>query len=363
MQDERHSGCRLVHAEADGLPGVVADRYGEVVVVQLSSAGAERWREAIVDALAAAPGVTCVFERSDADVRKLEGLEPTVGVLRGELPAPVVFREDGLAYRVDVVAGQKTGFYLDQRDNRRAVRALAARPRDAQRVLLHRRLHAGRAGRRRDPRHLDRQLGADALAEARANLAANPALDGERCEWLEADAFATLRKFRDAARSFDLIVLDPPKFAPTAAHAERASRAYKDVNLLGAEAAAPRRAAGDVLVLGRRRRRALPQDRRRRGARRRRRRGDRRPLRRRAPTIRSRWRFPRATTSRACSSARRRSAPVGLPRSRCPVAASAAIRARFGGRTKQGRSRLPGAALSASVGWTGGHPTVFGLNP
>jgi 23S rRNA (cytosine1962-C5)-methyltransferase len=230
MQDDRHTGCRLVHAESDGLPGVVADRYGEVVVLQLSSAGAERWRDAIVDALAAVPGVSCVFERSDAEVRKLEGLEPTIGVMRGDLPAPVTFREDGLAYRVDVAAGQKTGFYLDQRDNRRAVRALAVG-----REMLDMFCYSGGftlaalAGGAARVTSLDSS--GPALAEARANLAANPELDGQRAEWLEADAFATLRKFRDAARSFDLIVLDPPKFAPTAAHAERASRAYKDINL------------------------------------------------------------------------------------------------------------------------------------
>jgi 23S rRNA (cytosine1962-C5)-methyltransferase len=230
LQDDRHTGCRLVHAESDGLPGVVADRYGEVVVVQLSSAGAERWRDAILDALAALPGVACVFERSDADVRKLEGLPPTIGAARGELPAPVVFREDGLVYRADVVAGQKTGFYLDQRDNRRAIRALAA-GREVLNVFSYTGgfTLAALAGGAAHVTSLDSS--ATALAEARLNLAANPALDGTRAEWLEADAFATLRKFRDAARSFDLIVLDPPKFAPTAAHAERAARAYKDINL------------------------------------------------------------------------------------------------------------------------------------
>ena len=230
MRDERHTGCRLVHAESDGLPGVVADRYGEVVVVQLSSAGAERWRDAIVDALAAVPGVSCVYERSDANVRKLEGLPPRIGVVRGELPAPVLFREDGLVYRADVVAGQKTGFYLDQRDNRRAIRALAA-GREMLDVFCYTGgfTLAALAGGAARVTSLDSSQAA--LAQARENLAANPALDGERAEWLEADAFATLRKFRDAARSFDLIVVDPPKFAPTAAHAERAARAYKDVNL------------------------------------------------------------------------------------------------------------------------------------
>jgi len=230
LLDERHTACRLVHGESDGLPGVVADRYGEVVVVQLSAAGAERWRDEIVAALAALPGVVCVYERSDADVRALEGLPPRAGVAQGTLPAPVTFLEDGLVWRADVVAGQKTGFYLDQRDNRRAVRELAAG-----RTMLNVFCYTGGfalaalAGGAAQVASIDSSAGA--LAEARANLAANPALDAGRAEWIEADAFAMLRRLRDSARQFDLIVVDPPKFAPTAAHAPRAARAYKDVNL------------------------------------------------------------------------------------------------------------------------------------
>ena len=230
MLDERHNGCRLIHGESDGLPGVVADRYGDVVVVSLSSAGAERWRDAIVDALAVATGAACVFERSDAEVRTLEGLQPRIGVVRGALPEPVVFTEDGLAYRVDVVAGQKTGFYLDQRRNRRAVRDLAAN-RDVLDVFCYTGgfTLAALAGGAKSVTSIDSS--ANALLQARENVAINTTVDGERVRWIEADAFAELRKFRDAARSFDLIVVDPPKFAPTAAHAERAARAYKDVNL------------------------------------------------------------------------------------------------------------------------------------
>jgi 23S rRNA (cytosine1962-C5)-methyltransferase len=230
MQDASHTGCRLLHGESDGLPGIIADRYGEVVVVQLSSAGAERWRDAIVEVLAAVPGVACIVERSDAEVRALEGLVPRTGVVRGELPAPVAFVEDGLTYHVDVVTGQKTGFYLDQRDNRRAIRALATG-----REMLNVFCYTGGftlsalAGGAARVTSLDSSQ--RALALARENLALNPTLAGERAEWLETDAFAALRKMRDAARSFDLVVLDPPKFAPTAAHAERAARAYKDVNL------------------------------------------------------------------------------------------------------------------------------------
>jgi 23S rRNA (cytosine1962-C5)-methyltransferase len=230
MIDEQHSGCRLIHGESDGLPGVIADRYGDVVVVQLSSAGAERWREAIVDALAAATNAACVFERSDAEVRTLEGLQPRAGAVRGSLPVPVTFTEGGLFYRVDVVAGHKTGFYLDQRVNRRAVRDLAA-DRDVLDVFCYAGgfTLAALAGGARSVVSIDSS--ANALQQARDNVAINTPLDGERVRWIEADAFAELRKFRDAARSFDLIVIDPPKFAPTAAHSERAARAYKDVNL------------------------------------------------------------------------------------------------------------------------------------
>ena len=243
MLDERHSAARLVNGESDGLPGVVADRYGEVIVVQLTSAGAERWRGAIVAALAAIDKVTCVYERSDAEVRTLEGLPPRVGGAWGTLPAQVSIVEDGLTYRVDPVAGQKTGFYLDQRDNRRLVRTLAAGRR-----VLNAFCYSGGftlaalAGGASSALSIDSS--AEALAQGRANLEANAALAANRNAWIEADAFADLRRLRNEGASFDLIVLDPPKFAPTAAHAQRAARAYKDVNLLALKLLA----AGGLLV-------------------------------------------------------------------------------------------------------------------
>ena len=236
--DAPHDGARLVHGESDGLPGLVADRYADVVVVQLGSAGAEAWRDAIVEALAGATGARAIVERSDADVRALEGLAPRVGVVRGALPDPVVFREHGIEYAVDVLAGQKTGFYLDQRDNRRIVGAHAAGRR-----VLNAFCYTGGftlaclAGGAAHVTSIDSS--APALALAQANLARNPALDASRAQWLEADVFAELRRLRDAAATFDLIVLDPPKFAPTAQHAERAARAYKDVNLLALKLLAP----------------------------------------------------------------------------------------------------------------------------
>jgi len=229
MLDARHDACRLVHGESDGLPGAIADRYGRVVVLQLLSAGAEAWRDAIADALVAHAGAACVVERSDADVRALEGLAPRSGVLRGELPDPVLMHEGGLVYAVDVLRGQKTGFYLDQRDNRRIV---GERVRGAE--VLNAFCYTGGftlaalAGGAKSVLSIDSS--AEALAAARANLARNAWLHGT-AEWLEGDVFAALRRLREAGRRFDAVVLDPPKFAPTAKHAPKAARAYKDVNL------------------------------------------------------------------------------------------------------------------------------------
>ena len=224
------NAVRLVHGETDGLPGMIADRYGDTVVVQLLSAGADRWREAIADALAAVPGVTRVVERSDADVRQLEGLPPRTGLLRGTPAAdPIIIIEHGLRFIVDVEGGHKTGFYLDQRDNRQRLRALSAG-----RAVLDCFCYTGGfaisalAGGASAVTAIDSS--GPALAAARANAALNKPGDAE---WLEGDVFKTLRTMRDSGRRYDLIVLDPPKFAPTAAHAEKAARAYKDINLLG----------------------------------------------------------------------------------------------------------------------------------
>lgn len=224
------SGVRLVHGESDGLPGVVADRFGDTVVVQLLSAGAERWRGAIADALAALPGVARVVERSDADVRTLEGLPPQSGLLRGAAAQePLVVTEHGLQYGIDAEHGHKTGFYLDQRDNRLMLRGMVK-----DKTVLDCFCYCGGfalnalAGGASAVTAIDSSGPALAAAQANAQRNQLPA-----AEWIESDVFQTLRKYRDAGRKFDVIVLDPPKFAPTAAHAEKAARAYKDINLIG----------------------------------------------------------------------------------------------------------------------------------
>ena len=225
-------GLRLIHAESDGLPGIVADQYADTVVVQLTSAGADKWRKAIVTALVQATGCARVYERSDSEVRALEGLQPTTGWLYGEPGDALSIDENGVRLAVDVVGGHKTGFYLDQRDNRAWLRSVAA-----DKDILNCFCYTGGfslqalAGGARSVLSIDSS--GPALAQARANLALNPQLPAERAEWQEADVFQALRDFRMAGRSFDLIVLDPPKFAPAAAHAERAARAYKDINILG----------------------------------------------------------------------------------------------------------------------------------
>ena len=225
-------GCRLIHGESDGLPGVIADRYGDTVCLQLPATGPEKWRKAIVGALVRATGAARVYERSDSDVRALEGLSPVTGWVHGEAPdAPLSIEENGVRLGVDVVSGHKTGFYLDQRDNRLLTRELASG-----RSVLNCFCYTGGfslqalAGGAEQVLSIDSS--APALTAARNNLAMNPGLDAARAEWREDDVFEALRVFRKEGRRFGLIVLDPPKFAPSAAHAERAARAYKDINLL-----------------------------------------------------------------------------------------------------------------------------------
>jgi len=223
--------CRLVYGESDGLPGVIADRYGDTVVLQLSTAGAEAWREAIADALLALPGVGRVFERSDVDVRALEGLSPRVGPLRGDAPPAVIeIEEGGLRFLVDVRRGHKTGFYLDQRLNRLRVGRLA-RGRSVLNCFSYTggfSLHALAQGA---VQVTSIDSSAEALAWGRRQAAHN-GFPPQAADWVEGDVFRVLRELRNASRRFGLIILDPPKFAPTAAQVEKAARGYKDINLL-----------------------------------------------------------------------------------------------------------------------------------
>ena len=221
---------RLVCAESDGLPGLIADVYGECAVCQITGAGMERHRELIGGLLLDyAKGV---YERSDVDSRTKDGLPSRTGHLAGEpLPDVLEFAENSIRYRADYLAGHKTGFYLDQRDNRRLVSECAA---GAESVLncFSYTGGFGLAALKGGAKHvLNVDSSEPALACAR-ELAALNGFSPDAFETKEADVFQFLRSCRDARKSFDVIVLDPPKFAETMSQRERAARAYKDINLL-----------------------------------------------------------------------------------------------------------------------------------
>jgi 23S rRNA (cytosine1962-C5)-methyltransferase len=233
-------GVRLVHGEADGLPGLIVDRYADTLVAQFLSAGTERWKATLADALLAATGCTRLYERSDSGVRSLEGLEPATGWLRGAGATEVTIREHDWRLTLDVASGHKTGFYLDQRDNR-ARFAAWVRQFGCRRVLNCYSYTGGfsiaaLAGGAAEVTSVDSS--APALERARAHVALN-GFDAARATFADADVNAFLREQLKAGASYDAIVLDPPKFAPSAAHAERASRAYKDINRLALKLLAP----------------------------------------------------------------------------------------------------------------------------
>ena len=227
------NGVRLIHGEADGLPGLIVDRYGELLSAQFLSAGTERWKSTIADLLLKATGLSRLYERSDSGVRGLEGLTPVTGWLRGDGSTAATIQEHQWQLTLDVAEGHKTGFYLDQRDNRKLF-ADTVRHFGCQRVLNCYCYTGGfsiaaLAGGAAHVTSVDSS--APALARATAHVALN-GFDAARHEALDADVNQTLRDCLKQGQSFDAIVLDPPKFAPTAAHAERAARAYKDINRL-----------------------------------------------------------------------------------------------------------------------------------
>ncbi len=221
---------RLVHGEADGLPGLIVDQYNQVLVLQILSVGMEYWREILIQQLIDLTGLECVFERSDAEVRRLEGLERQCGAILGELSPNCSIQEHGLEYYIDVENGQKTGFYLDQRANRAKIQEISHN-KDVLNCFCYTGGFSLNALRGEAKFVTSIDSSGQALQMAKLNTKTN-GLPEEKTEWIEADVFASLRKFRDQGRNFDLIILDPPKFAPTKQNVEKASRAYKDINLL-----------------------------------------------------------------------------------------------------------------------------------
>lgn len=229
---------RIVNAESDLLPGLVVDRYGEFVAVQFLTLAVERWRNEIVDALVQLLHPAGIYERSDVDVRHKEGLRPSAGPIWGEEPPDTVqILEHGRKFLVDIKRGQKTGFYLDQRENRRRV-AQYATDRDMLNCFCYTggfSVYAGAAGALRI---VNVDTSRDALALAKRNMALN-GLAMTDDEYVEGDVFQVLRAYRDQGRTFDLVVLDPPKFATSQAQVQAATRGYKDINLLAMQILRP----------------------------------------------------------------------------------------------------------------------------
>lgn len=231
--DIQSDGVRLIHGESDGLPGLIVDRYGDTLVAQFLASGVERWKAVIADALLAETGLSRLYERSDASSRQLEGLAPATGWLRGDGPTELVIDEHSWRLSLDIATGHKTGFYLDQRDSRHLFAQWTKRL-GFQRVLncycytggFTVAALAGGAG------HVTSiDSSAPALERAAAHVTLN-GFEAARTSFVDADVNASLRAFIAEGRTFDAIVLDPPKLAPTAAHADRAARAYKDINRL-----------------------------------------------------------------------------------------------------------------------------------
>jgi 23S rRNA (cytosine1962-C5)-methyltransferase len=228
---EKTTAMRLIHGESDGLPGLIVDRYNNHLVIQVTTPGIEHHRSEIIDILSHLEGIQGIYERSDVDVRELEGLAPVTGLVHGTPPeTPMIIEENGLKFHVDLISGQKTGFFLDQRDNRQCLRGFVKG-----KSVLNCFCYTGAFSVYAFAGDAEKVLSMDSSDPAMEQVAANLALNGfgdADSELMTADVFTALRKFRDSRRSFDVIILDPPKFAPTIAQAEKAARGYKDINLL-----------------------------------------------------------------------------------------------------------------------------------
>ena len=231
-QDAQTNAYRLVHAEADGLPGLIVDRYEDWLVLQSLTLGMERWKELVAHTLDELLSPQGIYERSDVDVRVREGLPFITGPLVGELPdEAIIIRENGLRFQVDIARGHKTGYYLDQRDNRCKVAHYCAG-----REVLNAFSYTGGFGVYAAARGATCITNLDSSGEALRAVASNLRLNGldrDDDEYIKGDAFRVLREFRDRAREFDVVILDPPKFAFSRAQVNSATRGYKDINMLG----------------------------------------------------------------------------------------------------------------------------------
>lgn len=232
------TGYRLIAAESDGLPGITIDRYENYFVCQLLSAGAEAQKENLIAALIANYPDCNIYERSDVSVRKKEGLKERTGVLHGEAPPPaVVISENGVKINVDIQQGHKTGFYLDQRDSREA----SIKYVNGKRVLNcfcytgGFGLYALKGGA---AEVVNVDVSQPALDIAKENALLNN-YDINRAQFINADVFKLLREYREQGELFDVVIMDPPKFAESKSQLTGACRGYKDINMLAMQILKP----------------------------------------------------------------------------------------------------------------------------
>jgi len=222
---------RLINAESDYLPGLIIDCYANYLVMQSLTAAIEYWKEKIACLLEEICGMPNIYERSDAEVRALEGLPKTCGVFRGKEPEDLIeINENGFRFMVDIRSGQKTGFYLDQRENRAKIM-----PYLKGKKVLNCFCYSGAFGVYAIQGGATQLTSIDSSPEAIELAKTNTQLNFpnfSNLEWVVADVFSYLRELRDQKRNFDCIILDPPKFAPTHKSATQAARGYKDINLL-----------------------------------------------------------------------------------------------------------------------------------
>ncbi len=227
--------CRLIYSESDFLPGLVVDKFADVLVLQSLSLGIERIKDMLCDLLMEIVQPAGIWERSDVPVRRLEGLKQTTGLLRGEVPDVVEMKENGITFLVDVKHGQKTGFFLDQKQNRATLAPLC---KDAKVLdcFCHNgsfSLHAAKYGAKS-------VLGVDISEEALEVARENARINGFANVTFEAhNCFDLLRELTDAGEQYDLVILDPPAFTKNKAAVASAIRGYKEINLRGLKLTRP----------------------------------------------------------------------------------------------------------------------------
>lgn len=228
--------CRLIFGEADGLPALIIDKFNDYFVIQTLALGIEVWKDEIVDAIQKIFNPKGIYERNDVPVRDLEGIPQHKGFLSEEFDTNIIINENGLKFHVDIENGQKTGYFLDQQDNRRAIERIVkgANVLEAFTYTGTFSLHAGMYGAKS-------VLGLDISEKAVADARKNAELNGLEniCKFEAVNAFDALKKWSKEGRQYDVVMLDPPAFTKSRASINKAVTGYKEINLRGIKLVKP----------------------------------------------------------------------------------------------------------------------------